>query len=100
MQIEKNIKKQIATLQKMLQEGRYSERDFFILNPERSYQFDWAEHKRMSVLAKYLYIKEGVPFVADTHFNEVEVECLNMTDIEDLCQSVRNGQEIPLDGCA
>ena len=91
MQIEKDIKKQIAMLQKVLQEGHFTERDFFILNPERSYQFDWAEHKRMNVLAKYLYLKAGVPFVADAHFDEVEVECLNMTDIEDLCQSVRQG---------
>ena len=53
MQIEKDIKKQIAMLQKELQEGHFTERDFFILNPERSYQFDWAEHKRMNVLAKY-----------------------------------------------
>ncbi|MBQ6749251.1 MAG: hypothetical protein IJR02_00600 [Bacteroidaceae bacterium] len=90
MPIEDNKKAKIALLRRALQESLQG--DFLRLNPERHYQFDWIEHKRVCVSAKYLYIKADVPFIADANFDEVTVECLDIADIEDLCQFVSKGK--------
>ncbi len=39
--------------------------------------------------AKYLYVKGGIPFVADSKYDEVAVECLEPQSIDSLLAALK-----------
>lgn len=66
----------------VLKKGGYTEKTPFCLQNEKVFLCHIATDKDLRVAAKYVYTKDGIPFVATSKYDEVAVECLNEDDIK------------------
>lgn len=83
-------KTKLAILRDSLNSGGYSAKEPFLLNPNKAYHFSLNTRQDVVVVAKYLYLKEDMPFVATEKYDEVSVDFLNKADINELIEMVEN----------
>lgn len=83
-------KTKLAILKDLLNRGGYTEKGPFLLNPNKVYHFSLDTRQNVVAVAKYLYLKEDIPFVATQNYDEVSVDVLNNADVKELIEAVEN----------